>query len=306
MLKFVQDISAHLGKAVSLPAGNYAGIYIESENLEVLTGEVVESSISLILNGETLQNTDILVFKDWDNLFFGKPTWTIETGSPNDTVKVGVLIPFEFPGIPNALDVGKEDTFTLVYRPENVLAGDFSIYGVFSAVTPENFLPRLTKLQETGAGRVRITIPDENALYLLIETRYSAYKIVVYKDGEVMVDSYGIELTKLSEIQHRIEADTLTKAFIDLAPSKIVSDVLSDSVEVVIEHGASGTSTLWVYNAIFKVKRMQISGMKQVIKQENKERKVIARRPAMKAILRPPTKIQRQPGKGFIASRSAL
>lgn len=305
MLKFIQDISANLGKSVPLPAGNFTGIYLESENLEVLTGEVLQASMSIILNGETLQDTDILAFVDIDNLFWGKPTWTIETGSPNDTVKIGIFIPFEFPGIPNALDIGKDDTFTLVYRNENVLAGDLSIYGVFSEVTSENFLPRLTKLQETGDGRIRIVIPDENTLYLLIEPRDSADKIVVYKDGEVVADAYGIELTKLSEIQHRIEADTLTKAFVDLAPSKIVSDVLSDSVEVVVEHGASGTSTIWAYNCIFQAKRMQTSGMRQLMKQEGKEQRIISRRPAMKVILRPPAPM-RVPRRPTVRERALL
>ena len=288
MLKFIQDISANLGKAITLPAGNYTGIYLESENLAVAAGNVITAGISLILNGETLQNTDILALKDIDNIFFGKPTWAVTGGSPNDTVKIAVLAPFEFPGIPNALDIGGSDTFTLVYRPENVVSGSLSIYGVFSAITPENFLPCLTKLQETGSGRVRITIPDENALYLIIEPRNAADKIVVYKDGEVVADAYGIELTKLAEIQHRIEADTLTKAFIDLAPSKIISDVLSDNVEIVIEHGASGTSTVWAYNCIFKGQRIQSSGMKQIMKQESKTKRVIAKRPEMEAILTTP------------------
>ena len=285
MLKFIEDVNASQGKSITLPAGNYMGLYLESENLETAEGGDTAVNFAIMLNGEVIHDTDLSIFQTIDNVFFGMPRWTYDAPNGTQCLHIAVYVPFFVPGSPNALDIDKDDIFTFVYRNADITAGCMSLYGDMSKTIPENYILYLTKLMETGSGRARIRVPDDNTHTLFIEPRDEGDMITIYKDQETVANAYGIELRKLTELLNRIETGTLTRSAVNLAPSGVMAEVLSDDVEVVVNHGASGTSTIWVYTLGFKAERVQRSVTRQITKQNYVTSKAIQRRPNMKSVL---------------------
>lgn len=293
-LKFIRDINASLGQAFNIPKGNYSYLYLESTCLELALNEVALSAgvaVVLRLNGRQIFSSDINILVDIDNILWGMPTMACASIDTNDhACEIALVIPFEFPGIPNALDIDKRDNFWLEWREGNIIAGTLSVYGVESPFTPENYIPVFDKLSETGAGRQVFRISGQNNYIHFLQARDTGDMLSVRKDGEAVYHCYVVELLRFTEIMNRIEAGTLATALIHLAPSYTVTDVLSDNVEVEIHHAVAGTSTLYVYTLDFDVDRIDTSGDKQVLKSEGKVNVIASTKPEVRKIVPVPSK----------------
>ena len=147
--------------------------------------------------------------------------------------------------------------------------------------TPENFIPKLIKLDLTQEGTARFTIKHPNPLWLLCEPRAVTDKVLVLKDDLLEENASADQLIRQTEMDHRIEAGTLTKFLVDLAPNKRISEVLSDNVELSIEHAASGNSSVTCFHCLFNKERMEISATKQAVEVIDKVEKAMVRHPDM-------------------------
>lgn len=279
MRKFIRDIDAALGIAVPLPIGRYERLFFHAGALEVATGEAITAKILITLNGDTIHNNIPLIdYVDINNIFRGMPTWDVTTGA-TDTTEVAVYAPFSFPKVPNALDVDKNDIFTIYFDKGNLISGTLSVYSVLSSETPENFIPKLIKLDLTQAGTAVFRIKEPNPLWLLCKPRAVTDKILVTKNDILEENASADQLIRQTEIDNRIEAGTLTKFLVDLAPNKRISEVLTDDVELSIEHGAEGSSSVTVFHCLFNAERMDISASKQAVEIVSKVEKAMLAHP---------------------------
>lgn len=286
MRKFIRDIDASLGIAVDLPIGRYERLFLHADALEVATGVDITARILITLNGETIHNNIPLIdYVDINNIFRGMPTWNIKVAG-TDTTEVAVYAPFSFPKVPNALDIDKDDIFTIYFDKGNLISGTLSVYGVFSKETPENYIPKLMKLTLTQDGSTVFPIKEPNPLWLLCEPRDVTDRVLVTKDDVLEENATADQLIRMTEMDNRIEAGTLTKFLVDLAPNKRISEVLSDNVELSIQHAASGTSSVTIFYCLFNPERMDISATKQAVETVNKIQEAVVRHPEQARTLR--------------------
>ena len=284
MRKFIRDVDAALGIAVPLPIGRYERLFLHADALEVATGVDITARALITLNGDTIHNLPLIDYVDINNIFRGMPTWDTTVGA-TDTTEAAIYCPFGFPKVPNAIDVDKDDLFTFYFDKGNLISGTLSMFGVLSKETPENFIPKLMKLQLTQDGTTVFPIKEPNPLWLLCEPRAVTDKVLVTKDDLLEENASADQLIRQTEMDHRIEAGTLTKFLVDLAPNKRISEVLSDNVELSIEHAASGTSSVTVFNCLFNKERMEISATKQAVEVIDKVEKAMVRHPELAATI---------------------
>lgn len=287
-LKFIRDINAALGQSFQIPKGNYSYLFLESEELKIgdVAALTVATSVILRLNGRQIFSSDILILEPIDNILWGMPTVACAAlESQVHGCEIALVIPFEFPGIPNALDIDKRDNFSFGWREGIITEGTLSVYGVESPYTPENYIPKLDKLEVTGTGRQVFTIAGENNYIHFLQARDTGDMLTVLKDGVNIYHCYVVEVLRFTEIMNRIEAGTLDTALLHLAPSYTVTDVLSDNVEVEIIHAAPGTSTLYVYTLDFDPDRIDTSADKQILKSEGKVNVIAAKKPEIRKIV---------------------
>jgi len=280
MRKFIRDVDAALGIAVPLPIGRYERLFLHADALEVETGVDITASAIITLNGETVHRLPLIDYVDINNIFRGMPTWDTTVGA-TDTTEIAIYTPFGFPKVPNALDIDKDDLFTFYFDKGNLISGTLSIFGVLAKETPENFIPKLIKLDLTQAGSAVFTIKHPNPLWLLCKPRDVTDKVLVLKDDILEENATADQLIRQTEMDHRIEADSLTKFLVDLAPNKKISEVLSDNVELTIEHAASGNSSVTCFHCLFDKERMEISATKQAVEIVDKVEKAMVRHPGM-------------------------
>lgn len=280
MRKFIRDIDAALGIAVPIPIGRYERLFLHADALEVATGVDITAKAIITLNGETIHNLPLIDYVDINNIFRGMPTWNTTTGA-TDTCEVAIYTPFGFPKVPNALDIDKDDLFTFYFDKGNLISGTLSMFGVVSKETPENFIPKLIKLDLTQEGTAVFHIKHPNPLWLLCEPRAVTDKVLVMKDDLLEENATADQLIRQTEMDNRIEADTLTKFLVDLAPNKRISEVLSDNVELSIEHAASGNSSVTCFHCLFDKERMELSATKQAVEVVDKVEKAMIRHPKL-------------------------
>lgn len=279
MRKFIRDVDAALGIAVPLPVGRYGRLFLHADALEVATGVDITARILVTLNGKSVvDNIPLIDFVDINNIFRGMPTWAVTIGA-TDTTEIAVYVPFSFPKVPNAIDVDKDDLFTFYFDKGNLISGTLSVYGVFEKETPENFIPKLLKLDLTQAGTAVFPIKEPNPLWLLCSPRAVTDKVLVLKDDVLEENASADQLIRQTEMDNRIEAGALTKFLVDLAPNQRISEVLTDNVELSIAHAVSGSSSVTVFHCLFNAERMEISASKQAIEVENKVLKVMQKKP---------------------------
>jgi len=251
MLKFIQDIDASLGKTLTIkPPMRISGLYIESNNSEVANADSIDDFGDIILNlqSKPIVGCDLAVFNDITNIFKGKPTWSKgandsgPSGAGYASCDIAVIIPFSFPNIPNALNIDEKTEFHLTWRPDKAYNGTLSIYAIQS-FNPESFIPFLLNVPETGDGRITMHSPMHNTYLAFVTPRNAADMVTVEKDKVAWLNAYASELLRFSEIEARIEAGALTRFLLDFADTGIITDVLSDNVQIHVDHGAAGTST---------------------------------------------------------------
>lgn len=285
MRKFIADVDAALGKAIPLSIGRYERLFLHADALEVATGVDITAKAVITLNGKTIHNLPLIDYVDINNIFRGMPTWDTTVGA-TDTTEIAIYTPFSFPKVPNAIDVDKDDVFTFYFDKGNLISGMLSIFGVLSDETPENFIPRLYKLDLSQAGTAVFHIKEPNPLWLLCKPRDVTDKVLVTKNDVLEENAKADQLIRQTEMDNRIEAGTLDKFLVDLAPNKRISEVLSDNVELSIEHGADGNSSVTVFHCLFNPERMDISATKQGVEIANKIQEAIVRHPEQARTLR--------------------
>lgn len=262
MLKFVQDIHSELGKTLTIkPPMRISGLFIETNNSAVANADSITDFGNIILNfqSKSIVGCDIAAFNDITNIFKGKPTFA--QGADDSyaagyaTCDIAVIIPFSFPNIPNALVVDDDTEFNLTWRPNTAYAGTLSIYAIQS-FNPESFVPYLLKVPETGDGRITMHSPMHNTYLAFVTPRDAADMVTVEKDKVAWLNAYASELLRFSEIEAKLEAGALTRFLLDFADTGIITDVLSDNVQIHVEHGAAGTSYAYFYCLDFVSKRI--------------------------------------------------
>jgi len=262
MLQFIEDIPIQTGKTVIIkPPMRISALYLETDNSAVADADAINDIGDLTINfqSKSIVSCDLAVFNDITNVFKGKPTWSKggagSYGGAYSTIDIAVLIPFSFPNVPNALNLDGMTAMNLVWRPNKAYAGTLSIYGVKSHQR-ENFIPYLLKVPETGNGRITMHSPMYNTYLAFVTPRNSADMVSVEKDKEAWLQAYANELLRLSEINARIESGSLSSFILDFADTGVVADILSDNVQIHVEHGAAGTSTTYFYCLDFVAKRL--------------------------------------------------
>ena len=283
----MRDLNAGLDLSEDLNEGEWMGLYIESEDIEVPTGETPSLALDLFFQGNPIVTLELEAYNDINNALMGLPTWDITTGA-TDILDMAIVIPFSFEDALNALDVqGPNDMLKFAYRKGNTISGTLSIYGILGEDIPESFVPKIKKVGKTQDGRTYIPIPDKNVLYLFVESRDPADLITVHKDGKVVNSDYGSEHTKLSQIVKKIETGTLDKSVFNLAPAKIIESALSDNVVVQVDHTADGTSTVYYIALDFQPRRREKSIIKHVTKLRSKVQGKIQAEPELRRIVNP-------------------
>lgn len=285
----MQDINASLDLSDNLKEGEWMGLYIESEDLTIPTTETPAMSMSIGYAGRKQRiNLALEAYVDIVNSLMGAPTWDITTGTP-DILKFAIVIPFCFENAPNAIHInGPEDGFGFTYRHNNANGGKIAIYGIPGEDIPENYLVNIGMSPRTGEGRVPITIPEKNVLYVFVAPRDPGDLINVYKDGKVINDAYGIQGTKLSQIVKKIETGTLEKAVFNLCPAKVTESLLSDNVSVVVDHGSNtGTSKAYYIALEYNRRRMEKSQIKVATFLDSKTKNMVRDHPELQGIVYP-------------------
>lgn len=274
-MKFIKDIQANLSQSIDLPVGRFAGLFIESSNLTRPTGafNTLTSGFDLILDGKTKQSYAIPDLKEITDILAGKPTYTIATASPDDTITLAVLVPFAMPMFPNAVHLSRIDEGTILYRAGNCTGGSLSIYGYIDKASEEYVLNE-AKMQNTGSGRVLINIALKNVVGLFIKPSNVADKIQITVDGDLALDCFGTELLRSTEILHKIEATTLTTGFVNLAPTGALSEALNTNVRIEFQQASSGTPTVWAYSLEFIRERKAQEQARKIIEVRQVQEKI--------------------------------
>jgi len=247
----IKDIDASQSQNIEIPVGNFKGLFLESSLVPVewATGDAGTFNMTLLKNSSPVQNFLIKDMFQLNKPLLGMPTYTVSAGTGtggDDAITLALAIPFEITEFLNSLTVKMQDNVVLNYNKGNCERGTLSIYGVIQDAA-ESYLLRYGRLTETGTGLQHFKIPYMNACKLFIEPRAVTDRIQVKVDG-ILVDSVpGTPLLRATELYGRHETGALTVLEVNLVPSKQLSEAINRSVEISIDHGAAGTTTVHYY-----------------------------------------------------------
>jgi len=239
-LEHIKTINVANDQAISIDISkSYQGLYFESTDLDT-GGSDWSGSAVIDYAGKTIYSCDYKVFTYLNNLFMGKPTWDASNK------KYAFIIPFGFPKLLNCLNISEKRPLTIYHKAGNAVSGNLAIFGILGD-KEANYIPRLSKFSETGSGRIRITPDLYNIAYILAIPRDASDTVMVTRDGDLVVHATGTQLERLTELVYKIESGTLDYFLVDFTHKGGIHEVVSRDTVFEIEHGASGTTTIYVF-----------------------------------------------------------
>jgi len=284
----IKTIDADKATEFNLGIGNWEKLFIVSEDLEVLTTEDLNNMILVTIRGITKMSVPLYQLVKLTNILEGMPTYDVATSSPNDTISYAAYLYFGFPKLQlkSALDIANSKDLTLTYRPGNVLAGSLTFHKIEGEFLPEAYEPRIDKLEDDGTGTKNFIIENKNPIYLLIIPRDPTDIITILKDGKLLENCPASDLIRRTEIDNRIEAASIDYIVYDLARSGNLVDAAATKVEVIVEHGDAGTTTLYILSVDVESSKIRTSMNKQIIKRNAKISDISTNRPEIAQVIR--------------------
>lgn len=295
----IKTINAALATEFNLGIGNWEKLFMVSEDLEVPTGVDLTNMLLITIRGITKISVPLLQLIKFTNILEGMPTYDVTTGA-TDTISYAAYLYFGLPAIQlkSALDIADDKDLTLTYRPGNIISGLLNFHKIEGEFLPEAYEPRIDKLEGSDAGTKNFNIENKNPLYILIIPRDPTDVITILKDGKLLENCPASELIRRTEIDNRIEAESIDYIMFNLCRSGNMVDAAASQVQVIIDHGGAGTTTLYVYSVDVESNKIRTSMNKQIIKRNSKISAIGLSRPEVAQVIRE-KEIQMLPGQSI-------
>jgi len=283
----IQEIDADKATEFNLGTGNWEKLFLSAAALEVPTGVDLTNMIMITIRGITKISIPLLQLIKFTNVFEGMPTYDVTTGA-TDTIKYAAYLYFGFPRLElkSSLDIADKRDLALTYRPGNVISGSLSLHKIENEFLPEAYEPRLDKLEAIDAGTKNFDIENKNPLYLLILPRDPTDVITILKDGKLLENCPADDLIRRTEIDNRIEAESIDYIVYELCRSGNMVDAAAEKVQVIVDHGGAGTTQIFVYSVDFESRKIRTSIAKQRIKRSGKITNIGTNRPEVARVIR--------------------
>lgn len=282
----IREIDASKATEFNLGIGNWEKLFMTAAALEVPTGVDLTNMVLVTIRGITKISVPLFQLIKFTNTFEGMPTYDVTTGA-TDTIEYGAYLYFGLPQLQlkSALDIAEDTDLTLTYRPGNVISGSLSFHKIEGEFLAEAYEPRIDKLEENDQGTRTFIIENKNPIYLLIIPRDPGDIITILKDGKLLENCAASELIRRTEIDNRIESNSIDYIMYNLARSGCLVDAASSQVTMIIEHAGAGTTSMYVYSVDVESNKIRTSVNKQIIKRSNKISTVRTRRPDVAEVL---------------------
>lgn len=256
MIKFLFDANGLYSTTRGILQGNYLGLLLRvsgsgSSTVNRPTGNVI---VNMKTKGAivTVPFTDLV---DISNILYA----TVKDKSGTD-FEFSAMVPFTLPYLANALHLAANEAEITLPAVDGATQATWEVYGITSDA-PERFLPRIFTRSYNLSGNLNEMIDMENilAMYLRLGSGASAPdRILVKDDNELLVEADWDVLEAFTNMFSQIESEITDKIYLDLNPTKILSDALRDGLTVGAV-GGSGSLYVTVISADFDNARTETS-----------------------------------------------
>ena len=267
MIKFLFDANGLYSTTRGILQGNYLGLLLRvsgsgSSTVNRPTGNVI---VNMKTKGAivTVPFTDLV---DISNILYA----TVKDKSGTD-FEFSAMVPFTLPYLANALHLAANEAEITLPAVDGATQATWEVYGITSDA-PERFLPRIFTRSYNLSGNLNEMIDMENilAMYLRLGSGASAPdRILVKDDNELLVEADWDVLEAFTNMFSQIESEITDKIYLDLNPTKILSDALRDGLTVGAV-GGSGSLYVTVISADFDNARTETSLVRIQTKIQNK------------------------------------
>lgn len=249
----------NLSSQKDLPQGLLQGLYIRFSG-DAAAGVTIATSdlgqVRVNYRGQDIINVPVSFISLFNNLHWGVAEFASAVGA---AFSASIYVPFHMPwentnGLLNlAEDKGFFELRFPLLTAAKIDSGTVEVYYI-KARSVASYIPLLIQqnIQAGGAGNVNDKILNYNVSSLYLEENaHLTGQVMVFKDGQVTINSTQAVLKSKSNFDNRVEA-AIALIQVNLNPTNLVAASLGEIIEVQAVVDAATTLAVYYLSVLFQ------------------------------------------------------